>query len=206
MRIAILKPLRCALLSVLLLGAASALAQSSGDDAAAIRREHWVVGVLAGGGTGLFDRDNVQMVRAGVRVGRVMTGEFGEGFLRGTFELDAEIMPVDYVLWGGYRNVYGAGINPLVMKWNFTRGKKVIPYFLAQGGVLWSSHNVPQGDTSRFNFSEGPGVGLNYFLKPGRSVNIDLRAAHLSNASLGDHNPGINSGLQISIGYNWWKR
>jgi lipid A 3-O-deacylase len=203
---AMFKPLRIAILAVLLLSAAAALAQSSDDDALAIRSQHWVVGVLAGGGSGLFDRDNVQMVRAGVRVGRVMTGELGKGFLRGTFELDAEIMPVDYVLWGGYRNVYGAGINPLVMKWNFTRGKKVIPYFLAQGGVLWSTDKVPPGDTSKINFIEGPGVGLNYFLKPGRSVNIDLRATHFSNASLGHHNPGVNSGMQISIGYNWWKR
>jgi lipid A 3-O-deacylase len=206
MKPATIKPLRFALLAVLLLSAAAALAQSGDDDAAAIRREHWVVGVLASGGTGLFDRDNVQMVRVGVHVGRVMTGVLGKGFLRGTFELDAEIMPVDYVLWNGYRNVYGAGINPLVMKWNFTRGKKVIPYFLAQGGMLWSTDRVPPGDTSKINFISGPGVGLNYFLRPGRSVNIDLRATHLSNASLGDHNPGINSGLQISIGYNWWQR
>ncbi len=203
---AALKPRRLAILALLLLAAASAVAQSSDDDAAAIRGEHWVVGVLASGGSGLFDRDNVQMVRAGVRVGRVMTGELGKGFLRGTFELDAEIMPVDYVLWNGYRNVYGIGINPVVMKWNFTRGKKLIPYFLAQGGTLWSAHNVPPGDTSRFNFISGPGVGFNYFLKPGRSVNLDLRATHLSNASLGDHNPGVNSSLQVSIGYNWWKR
>ena len=177
-----------------------------GDPASAIRSEHWVVGVLASGGSGLYDRDNVQMVRGGVRVGRVMTGELGSGLLRGTIELDAEIMPVDYVLWGGYQNVYGVGVNPLVMKWNFTRGHKLIPYFLAQGGVLWSSHNVPPGNTSRFNFLSGPGVGFNYFLKPGRSVSFDLRATHLSNASLGAHNPGVNSSMQISIGYNWWKQ
>jgi hypothetical protein len=206
MMLPMMKSRRLLILAVMVVSAAAALAQSSDDDAAAIRREHWVVGVLAGGGSGLFNRDNVQMVRAGVRVGRVMTGELGKGWARGTFELDAEIMPVDYILWNGYRNVYGAGINPLVLKWNFTRGKKVIPYLLAQGGALWSADNVPPGDTSKINFIEGPGVGLNYFLRPGRSVNFDLRAAHLSNASLGDHNPGINSSLQISIGYNWWMR
>jgi len=200
-----MKPLRCTILALMILGAAAAWAQS-GDDAAAIRREPWVVGVLASGGSGLFDRDNVQMVRAGVSVGRVLTGERGKGWARGTFELDAEIMPLDYVLWNGYRNVYGVGVNPLVMKWNFTRGKKVIPYFLAQGGMLWTTDRVPPGDTSKINFLSGPGVGLNYFLKPGRSVSIDLRATHLSNASLGDHNPGVDSSLQISLGYNWWTR
>ena len=123
MKIATIKPFHLAILAVLLLSAASALAQSSDDDAAAIRREHWVFGVLASGGSGLYDRDNVQMVRGGVRVGRVMTGQLGKGLLRGTFELDAEIMPVDYTLWSGYRNVYGIGVNPVVMKWNFTRAK-----------------------------------------------------------------------------------
>jgi hypothetical protein len=72
--------------------------------------------------------------------------------------------------------------------------------------MLWSTDYVPPGDTSKINFLSGPGVGFNYFLKPGRSVNLDLRATHLSNASLGDHNPGVNSSLQVSIGYNWWKQ
>ncbi len=196
---------RLAIFAMLLLGAVAGMAQSD-DNAAAIRREHWVFGVLASGGSGLYDRDDVQFIRAGVRVGRVMTGVVGKGYLRGTFELDAEIMPVDYVLWATDRSVYGVGVNPVIMKWNFTRGKKTIPYFLAQGGMLWSTDNVPPGNTSKINFTSGAGVGFNYFLKPRRSVNFDLRATHLSNASLGSHNPGVNSSLQISVGYNWWKQ
>jgi lipid A 3-O-deacylase len=201
----------CATVLFLLLLATAGLAQSremsaSGDYAAAIRREHWNFGVLASGGSGLFDRTDVQFVRGGFRLGRVLTGEIGSGALRGTFEWDAEITPVDYVLWSGYRNVYGVGVNPVILKWNFTGGRKVIPYVMAQAGALWSSHNVPPGNTSVFNFVTGPGVGFNYFMKPGRSVNVDLRATHLSNASLGTHNPGVNASLQLSVGYNWWKQ
>jgi hypothetical protein len=195
---------RLTIFALLTLLASAGMAQS-GDDAGAIRREHWDFGVLTSGGTGLVDRTNVQYIRAGVRVGRVMTGELGTGFARGTFEVDSEIMPVDYVLWSGYGNVYGFGANPLVMKWNFTRGKKAIPYFLAQGGLLRTHVNIPPGNTSKINFTSGPGVGLNYFLRPGRSVNLDVRATHLSNASLGAHNPGVNASLQFSVGYNWWK-
>jgi hypothetical protein len=195
---------RLAIFAPLLMGVVAGMAQSI-DDAAAIRREHYVFGVLVSGGTGLFDRDNVQFIRAGVRVGRVMTGELGSGWGRGTFEEDVEIMPLDYVLWGGYGPVYGFGVNPLVMKWNFTQGKRMIPYFLAQGGMLHTHVKVPPGNTSTVNFTSGPGIGFNYFLKPGRSLNFDFRATHLSNASLGDHNPGVNSSLQISLGYNWWQ-
>jgi hypothetical protein len=199
-----MKFFRLAIFSLLIFGATACLAQD--DDAAAIRREHWTAGVLASYGNGLFDRTNIHFVRAGVRVGRVMTGELGPGWARGTFELDSEIMPAEFVLWGGYKNVYALGVNPLVMKWNFTRGRKLIPYFLAQGGMLWSSDRIPPGDTSKINFTSGAGVGLNYFVKPRRSVNFDFRATHLSNASLGDHNPGVNASLQWSMGYNWWKQ
>jgi lipid A 3-O-deacylase len=195
---------RFAILALVIAGTVTCMAQV-GDDAAAIRREHWNAGVLVSGGTGLIDRTNVHFVSAGVRVGRVMTEELGSGIARGTFEVDSEIMPLDYVLWGGYRNVYGFGVNPLVMKWNFTRGKKAIPYFLAQGGLLRTHVNIPPGNTSKINFTSGAGVGLNYFLRPGRSVNCDIRATHLSNASLGSHNPGVNASLQFSLGYNWWK-
>jgi len=156
----------------------------------------------------LIDRPYVHFARAGLRVGRVLTGELGTGAGRGTFELDAEIMPVDYVLWHGRRDVeiYGFSVSPIVMKWNFTRGRKTIPYILAQGGMLHTKLKIPPGNTSTVNFVSGPGVGFNYFLKPGRSINLDVRATHLSNASLGDHNPGVNASLQFSIGYNWWKQ
>jgi len=199
-----MKIVRVALFILLILGATAGMAQD--DDAAAIRHERWSAGVLASAGNGLFDRSNVHFVRAGVRVGRVMTGEVGSGLGRGTFEVDSEIMPFDDVVWGGYKNIYGVGVNPLVMKWNFTHGKRIIPYFLAQGGMLWSTDNVPPGNTSKVNFTSGPGIGLNYFVKPRRSVSFDFRATHLSNASLGAHNPGVNASLQWSAGYNWWKQ
>ncbi len=205
-----MKRFRLGILALLMFGVTAAMAQEvdtqDGDDAAAIRHERWTTGVLASYGNGLYDRTNVHFVRAGVRVGRVMTGELGSGWLRGTFEYDWEIMPLEYVLWAGYRNVYAVGVNPVVMKWNFTRGKKAIPYFLAQGGMLWSTDYIPPGNTSKINFTSGPGIGLNYFVRPGRSVNFDFRATHLSNASLGTHNPGVNSSLQWGVGYNWWKQ
>jgi hypothetical protein len=199
-----MKSIRFAILVLSVLIVTSAWAQED-DNAAAVRSQHLTGGMIVSGGTGLFDRDNVQFIRAGVRVGRVMTKELGSGRMRGTFEEDVEFTPVDYVLWGGYGKVYGFGVTPVVLKWNFTSSRKVIPYFLAQGGMLHTSVKVPPKNTSTVNFLSGPGIGFNYFVKSGRSVNFDFRAVHLSNASLGDHNPGVNASLQFSIGYNWWK-
>ncbi len=192
--------------SSILLGA-SALAQTDapGDDADALRHQECLFALFVGGGSGVGQRSNVQMFRAGVGVGRVMTGELGQGWAKGTFELDAEITPIDYVFWKGYRNVYGFGVTPVDMKWNFTRGKRVVPFVDAAGGVLWSASHVPRGDTSRINFTPGGGGGMHVFLKPGRALTWTLRAEHISNASLGNHNPGVNASLQGSVGYTWFK-
>jgi len=175
------------------------------DPAAAIRREHLVVGVLGGTGMGLFDRTNVRYARAGLLVGGVMTGEMGPGWLHGTFEEDLVVMPVDYIVWNGYRAVYGFSVSPVNLKWNFTRPRRTIPYLIATGSMQHSVIKVPPPNTSLVNFTEGIGIGFNHFLRPGRSVSFEFRANHFSNASLGDHNSGINSSLQFSLGYNWWK-
>ena len=84
-------------LRLLMLGASGGL-HGAAQDATMRRRSGANTGLLAcwpARGNGLFDRTNVQFVRAGVRVGRVMTGELGSGWARGTFEEDVEIMPVE---------------------------------------------------------------------------------------------------------------
>ena len=194
--------------SILLLLGSSALAQTGAplsDDAAGLRSEHWDFGLFLGGGSGVGQRTNVQMFRAGVRLGRVMTGELGHGWGKGTFELDGEITPVDDVFWGGYKNVYGFGITPVDMKWNFTSGKRLVPFVEAAAGLLWTTANIPPGDTSQINFTPGGGGGMHIFLKPGRALTWTLRAVHISSASLGDHNPGVNASVQASLGYTWFK-
>ena len=175
------------------------------DDAAGLRREHWNFAVFAGGGSGVGERSNVQMFRVGVRVGRVMTGELGHGWAKGTFELAGEITPVDYVFWSGYKNVYGFGVTPVDMKWNFTSGKHLVPFVEAAAGVMWSNANVPPGDTSQINFTPGGGGGMHIFLRPNHALTWTLRAVHISNASLGNHNPGVNASIQASLGYTWFK-
>ncbi len=197
----------CCLLAVLLLcwPAMAAPPSQTDDDAAGLRREHWNFGVFAGGGSGVGERTDVQMFRAGARIGRVMTGELGRGWLRGTFELAGEITPIDYIFWSGYQNVYGFGLTPVDLKWNFTHGRRVVPFIEAAAGVLFTNANIPPGDTSKINFTPGGGGGMHIFIKRDRAITWTLRAVHISNASLGNHNPGINASLQGSLGYTWFK-
>jgi hypothetical protein len=55
------------------------------------------------------------------------------------------------------------------------------------------------------NFTPQVGVGVNIFNRPKHSVNFAIKAIHISNASLGDHNPGLNQTIQFSAGYSWWR-
>lgn len=143
------------------------------------------------------------MLRVGGRIGRVLTREHKYG----SFEVGAEVSPMDYTLWDEYKNVYGFSANPVILKWDLPThtGSKVAGFLLAQGGFLYSADKIPPGDTSNFNFTEGIGVGMHFFTRPNRAVTLDMRAVHLSNASIGNHNPGINASLQFSLGYTWFK-
>jgi hypothetical protein len=178
-----------------------ASAQAGVDDSRPLGR--WNAGVFFAGGNGLNDRRDVHMVRAGGRIGRVLTREHKYG----SFEVGAEIMPVDYTLWEGYKDVYGFGANPVMLKWDFPThaGNKVAGFLLTQSGFIYSADKIPPGDTSNFNFTTGIGVGMHIFTRPARALTLDMRAVHLSNASIGNHNPGINASLQFSLGYTWFK-
>jgi lipid A 3-O-deacylase len=68
-----------------------------------------------------------------------------------------------------------------------------------------SGDNGPNDDTSVWNFTPQFGVGAHYFVQPHRSIDLGANAIHISSASLGDKNPGINASVQFTLGYSWWK-
>jgi hypothetical protein len=184
------------------LAAAPLLAQLPTDSPVdVLRHPGWNKGLFVGGGTSVASSPSGQSLLFGFRIGRVLTNEHGSGFLRGTFEMAGDIIPLDeYWIHGGQ---YAGGINPFIAKWNFTSPCKVAPYIAAVGGVLFSSKNLPPGDTSQINFTSGAEVGVQMFRKGRNSWDLAVKAYHLSNASLGNRNPGINASLQFTLGYTW---
>ncbi len=191
---------------VLALLCATAVAQDN-----PLRQPVWEVGPWFGGGTGLGHASEFKFINAGLRIGRVLTGELGSGRMRGTFEWAADITPLfevrqsDFYSFGPQHWVYGFASNPVVLKYNWTGGKKVVPYLAAEGGLLFSSKDVPLPDTSNVNFMPGGAFGL-YFLRGQRqAVDVSVHITHISNASLGEHNPGINATMQFRLGYTWFK-
>jgi hypothetical protein len=93
----------------------------------------------------------------------------------------------------------------VILQWNFTRGKKIAPYIQAEGGVLFSTHNLPPGNTSYVNFTPGGAFGVHIFTRQGRALQLEGAVLHHSSASLGTTNPGYNAAFLFTIGYTWYK-
>jgi lipid A 3-O-deacylase len=121
----------------------------------------------------------------------------------------------------------GVSLTPIILRWNFAGTRRWAPWIQGAGGVVWTNHkypafggvpvcstacvsssigdNGPNDDTSAWNFTPQFGVGAHYFLSSKRSIDFGANAIHISSASLGDKNPGVNASVQFTLGYSWWK-
>lgn len=140
------------------------------------------------------------------------TQRFERFNLYATDDPDIAALKGPYETGGAYN---GISITPILLRWDFaTNMRRILPFVQGGGGLIWTNHKFPpvgpypepghQG-TSVWNFTPQFGVGLQYFLRPRRSITFNANAVHISNASLGDANPGVNATVQFQIGYSWWK-
>jgi lipid A 3-O-deacylase len=205
-------------------------------------KANWDYGAVVQGGVGLEERTDFSFFLAGGHLGRVLTPELGTGLFKGNFEYAVEVFP----LWQSYTPKFpvlkcpagatvaiqcygpvtaggtyrGVSITPIMLRWNLTHGKKLMPWVQAAGGMIYTTRKYPAvgdlnpldptqtgpaADTSVWNFTPQGGIGAHYFVKPKRSVDASINAVHISSSSLGDKNPGVNVSLQVSVGYSWWK-
>lgn len=121
-----------------------------------------------------------------------------------------------YVVGGTFT---GVSITPIILRWNLVGTRHFSYWGQAAGGVLWTNHKYPafggapynsqndgpNADASVWNFTPQGGVGVHYFVHPRRSIDFSANAVHISSASLGDRNPGVNASVQFTLGYTWWK-
>jgi hypothetical protein len=239
---------------------ANAQTNSLVEDAATHAR--WDFGALAQSGFGVTeDRGSFKFLMLGAHAGRALTPEVGKGAFKGDFEYGVEVFPLwqsytpkfqrancvqafppampsgtyatcsaPYTVGGTFT---GASVTPILLRWNFTHGRKVMPWIQGAGGLVWTNHKYPaygvlpplgagttygppegqylldndgkSADTSVWNFTPQFGVGVHYFVRPRRSIDFSANAVHISSSSLGDKNPGVNASVQLSVGYSWWK-
>lgn len=188
--------MKLAFVLLLLCGLAGAQSETLGD-------KPWDIGVWVGGGFSVpGGTSDTQVVNAGLRLGKVLTGNHGSGFIRGNFEWSADFLPLYYVIQPG-QNAYAAGFNPVNLKWNLTSSSRLVPYFELGGGVLFSNNNVP-ALTDTTNFLTHVALGFHFFTTERRAFTLTTRYEHISNAGLTSPNPGINT-VQFTVGFNWFK-
>ena len=182
-----------------LAGASSARAQGGaveGPRKGGSEVQVWTsVGYSAKGGT-----RSTSVWNAGLRYGWILTNARGPGILRGRLEYAVDAVPL-YAIFQPRGVVYGAGLNPFALKWNFDGSGRVAPYFDFGGGVLFTSANVPAG-VSRINFTPGGAVGIN--VGHGKAHwSLELRTMHVSDAGLTTVNPGVTL-VMVRAGLGWF--
>lgn len=147
-------------------------------------------------------RGDTSLWNAGLRYGWVLTEPHGPGFLSGRFEYAIDAVPA-YLIFQPHNTAYGAGINPLNLKWNFATRGSVVPYLELSGGTLFTTHTVPPG-TSSINFTSAAAFGT-HFLGEKYAWTIEARYLHISNAGLERLNPGVNT-VEVRVGIGKFRR
>lgn len=208
---------------------------STPDSPAADVRDHrlWEMGPFLDYGNGFGNRDQFHFVWGGYQLGKILTPVLHAGILSGQFEYAGNLMPLwlaftpaphqalyscsgdpcYYPVGGG--TYYGASLTPVIFRWNFhTHARRMQPWFQAAGGLIYTTHKFPPdvlvvhgnpGGTSVWNFSPQGGGGIHFFTSPRHSIDLGMNGVHISSASLGDKNPGVNASIQVQVGYTVWK-
>ncbi|PYS55410.1 MAG: hypothetical protein DMG13_04125 [Acidobacteria bacterium] len=98
--------------------------------------------------------------------------------------------------------VYAAGFTPVQFRYDFTASRRLMPYFEIGSGLLISTFQIPE-ESSRLNFGSHGGFGVHLISADGRSIALGARYVHISNAGMGNTNPGINT-VYFYTGLSWW--
>jgi len=193
----------------------------------------WEYGPFVNWGTGVGNRSDYKFFWAGAQLSKPLSPVVHAGIFSGQFEFGANLMPLwqaytpapheqtftvgsqVYVAPEGGGTYRGVSLTPVILRWNFlTSSRRFEPWFQGAGGLIYTTHKFPPdqlvphgtpGGTSVWNFAPQGGGGIHYFVRPRRSIDLGVNAVHISSASLGDRNPGVNASIQLQVGYTYWK-
>ena len=97
---------------------------------------------------------------------------------------------------------YGGGLSPLGQKISFMPRHRVQPFLVENLGFLVFTRDVPNNQSTRFNFTFEFGTGLEWYARDRRSWSVDIRFHHTSNAFLGLQDPGIDN-VMYRVSYSF---
>ena len=119
-----------------------------------------------------------------------------------TFTYNGQIYYTDLTYTYGRRWTYVGGLSPAGLEAKFLPRSRMQPVLTLMTGFAVSRRDIPVFDSSAFNFTFSFGAGFDFFQRPRRSMRLEYRIQHLSNAYTGPTNPGIDSQV-IHVGYAW---
>jgi hypothetical protein len=103
----------------------------------------------------------------------------------------------------GKSTFYGAGLSPFGLKLNFGQQSRIKPFIAASVGFLYFEDDVPVPRSSRFNFTPEVGLGVQFFLATTSALTVGYKLHHISNGSISDNNPGMDSHV-IYAGFSFF--
>jgi opacity protein-like surface antigen len=84
------------------------------------------------------------------------------------------------------------GGSPIGAQVNFVHFRRVEPFLTSGGGFLYFNHRM--FGATQFNFTAQLGGGVQLFTSSRRTaIDIGYKYHHISNANLGNQNPGLDS-------------
>jgi hypothetical protein len=106
-----------------------------------------------------------------------------------------EVVPLSVVgdPWASGQRVYayGAGGSPIGAQINFLYSHRLQPFLTSGGGFLY--FNRQMFGATQFNFTAQLGAGVQVFTSRHHSIDLGYKYHHISNANLGNINPGMDS-------------
>jgi len=86
---------------------------------------------------------------------------------------------------------YASGGSPIAIQLNWLRSRGLQPFLTSGGGFLYFNRHL--FNTTQLNFTAQAAVGLQVFTSKHHSIDFGYRYHHISNANLGNENPGMDS-------------
>lgn len=109
-----------------------------------------------------------------------------------------------FVVTKARKSVYGWGVTPIGLKFNFRRNHRMQPFGQATGGFLYFNEEVPVAGAARFNFTYDFSTGLQIVNSNRRAFTIGYKYGHLSNGYRATFNPGVDAQM-IFVGFSVFK-
>ena len=199
----------------------SCAATTESEPSGAPRNEFGVWGALSAGSPHVIGiTGDVQLGQAAFRIGRILVDKPSFAFEWTIDVIPAEIVRqpraidaiyvnsrIAYYALDGHQIVYGGGVNPIGLKFNFLREHQWQPVLASTGGFVVSVLPVPvdvHGE-EQFNFTFDLQAALQHFNSSNtRAWMFGYKYQHISNGYRGTINPGADFNV-IFAGYSFFK-